>query len=845
MRRSVGATEQLLRRALSNDVRRTCPRGDPQFAARFFMAGTDRRTRSRELQALPRLDDVAYAVATRLGKSATDPCSDCGAGETGGRASLGRFAGCSPLGVQRRIDRRNGSARMVGIDRNDFEIVDPVVARARMAAIYFDKAFPSEQRLLGGIALLPHQVDGVRSLRAAIAEFGGALLCDPVGTGKTFTALALIPDRCAALVVAPAVLRAMWIRAAANAQRSIRFISFEALSRGAPDVASAPLLIIDEAHHARNPATRRFVGLSRLARNTDTLLLSATPIHNERKDLVTLLSLFLGSRAEGLSRAELGRCVLRRDRTGVTESVVSKVKDLEWFTLPENDTLLRMILRLPPPLPPSDGGDGGVLVIHSLIRQWASSDGALRCGIVRRLRKAVALIAALEDGVYPSRTELTAWLGDGDSVQLAFSAFLASPTSEAECLLRTVRRHRSALATLLREVASESARDDERAAIIARLRRTHPDRRIVVFSQFADTVDTMFRLLSAEGRVAAITGSKARVAGGRISRAEAIQRFAPTASNCTPPARADEITLLITTDLLSEGVNLQDASVLIHLDLPWTPARMEQRLGRIARLGSSHNEVFSYAIRPPACTQEIVRIERILRRKMAAAGVVSSEFLSLSMGDSAHRHDKSDPAIVESIRAIMSGWNAVISAQIRSSVVISVVGACVDGFLAVCCHDGRTRLIASCDNCISEDPQLVLTCLRRCRGIGLSADGDECRRTLDALDHYLSLESALTGVAAQRIRTSAARVTLARISRIEQRTRPHDRARIAVLAAKARDALAEYKGVESERRLIELSDTSMDDGAWLHEVASSSRATRKSQVARQQADGIVALIILR
>ena len=49
------------------------------------------------------------------------------------------------------------------------------------------------------------------------------------------------------------------------------------------------------------------------------------------------------------------------------------------------------------------------------------------------------------------------------------------------------------------------------------------------------------------------------------------------------------MTLLLTTDLASEGVNLQDASVVVHLDLPWTAARLEQRVGRVARLASAHD----------------------------------------------------------------------------------------------------------------------------------------------------------------------------------------------------------------------------------------------------------------
>ena len=499
---------------------------------------------------------------------------------------------------------------MVGVGKIDFpfEIVDPTRARAAIAATLFDVHRQVVGHQLGEITLHSHQLDAVARLRTAMGEFGGALLCDPVGTGKTYVALALVPEGSTALVVAPAVLRPMWLAAAQTANRSIRFASFEALSRGVIAADDHDFLIVDEAHHARNPATRRFAVLSRLVPGRPVLLLSATPIHNRRRDLTALLSLFLGNRAAELTDSELGRCVLRRDHAGRTSGVIPRIERLQWLSLAENDSLPKMILALPPPLPPSDGGDGGILVAHSLIRQWASSDGALRCGLLRRLHKAVGLIAALEDGTYPSRSELGAWIGQEDSVQLAFAALVAPATGNAATLLPVVRAHHDSIANLLREVRDDDTRDNERAAIIRGLRKRHDGSRIVAFTQFADTVDSMFARLVADGGVAALTGAGARVAGGTLLRSEAIARFAPIASNRPPPSRADEITLLITTDLLSEGVNLQDASVVIHLDLPWTPARMEQRLGRVARIGSMHDAVFAYAIRPPASTVAVVRM---------------------------------------------------------------------------------------------------------------------------------------------------------------------------------------------------------------------------------------------
>src|SRR5207253_5549494 len=148
----------------------------------------------------------------------------------------------------------------------------------------------------------------------------GALLCDDVGMGKTYVAIAIARRFSRRLVVAPAALASMWQNALAATGIDAAFVTFEALSRADARArhdklergAGFDLVIIDEAHHVRNPRTNRYFALESLARGARVLLLSATPIHNRRRDLAALLSLFLGSRAHSLTTAELALCVVRR-----------------------------------------------------------------------------------------------------------------------------------------------------------------------------------------------------------------------------------------------------------------------------------------------------------------------------------------------------------------------------------------------------------------------------------------------------------------------------------------------------------------------------------------------------
>ena len=75
----------------------------------------------------------------------------------------------------------------------------------------------------------------------------------------------------------------------------------------------------------------------------------------------------------------------------------------------------------------------------------------------------------------------------------------------------------------------------------------------------------------------------------------------------------------MTTDVLSEGVNLQQARHIINYDLPWNPMRLVQRHGRIDRIGSKHGEVFLRCFFPDSRLDELLGLEERLHRKITQA----------------------------------------------------------------------------------------------------------------------------------------------------------------------------------------------------------------------------------
>ena len=486
---------------------------------------------------------------------------------------------------------------------------------------------------LGKVTLLPHQVSGARRLRAAIAACGGALLADEVGLGKTYTALHVARRYSSVLVVAPAALRAMWCAACERSETPADVVSYERLSaRGAPPTSRWRLVILDEAHHARSTTTRRYRALAALTQGAHVLLLSATPIHNRLADLQSLFALFLGAGATSLDDATLSALVVRR-RVADVGGPIPVLRELVRHELAPARRVLHELRSLPPPLPPADGGMARALVALQLTRAWCSSDAALLAAIRRRLATAAALEQSLECGHLPARRDLVTWTAaDDGTVQLAFPQLVANPavTTDVPAALTVVRTHAAALRALRVLVRGPYARDHARFTALAQVLAANHGRQVVVFTHSAETAEHAFAALRDAFRVALLTGRGASLASGPVPRHDVLSAFAPDGGTPTRQRSARDnairrIEVLIATDVVSEGVDLQRAAIVVHLDLPWTIARVEQRMGRLRRMGSPHSAVESHLIAPPVGAEELdVTLRHLLRKAALTARTVGA-----------------------------------------------------------------------------------------------------------------------------------------------------------------------------------------------------------------------------
>src|SRR6266699_1505007 len=147
--------------------------------------------------------------------------------------------------------------------------------------------------------LAPHQEPAARRLCAILDHYGGALLADAVGLGKSYVALAVaLARREPFALVVPAVLVDQWRALLASHRAETPILTHESLSATQyrplpPPSAPYRLLIVDEAHRFRNPLTNRYRALAKLVVGARVLLVTATPVHNRIADLFHLFRLFL------------------------------------------------------------------------------------------------------------------------------------------------------------------------------------------------------------------------------------------------------------------------------------------------------------------------------------------------------------------------------------------------------------------------------------------------------------------------------------------------------------------------------------------------------------------------
>ncbi|QKQ72287.1 helicase-related protein [Nostoc sp. TCL240-02] len=170
-----------------------------------------------------------------------------------------------------------------------------------------------------------------------------------------------------------------------------------------------------------------------------------------------------------------------------------------------------------------------------------------------------------------------------------------------------------ALINVLQQCGEWNPQKDEKlAALIKLLTKTHPQDKVLIFTQFADTVRYLVENLQSS-----LMTNVAGVTGQAKDPTVMTGRFSPVSNGKREQiSSSEELRILIATDVLSEGHNLQDCAIIVNWDLPWAIIRLIQRAGRVDRIGQNADQILCYSFLPAEGVERIINLRGRLRKRL-------------------------------------------------------------------------------------------------------------------------------------------------------------------------------------------------------------------------------------
>ena len=488
----------------------------------------------------------------------------------------------------------------------------------RLAAAALAQATPSFASLRtpahADITILPYQ------LEPALAVISGAaariLIADDVGLGKTIQAGLIVAEVLArggearVLILCPAALRDQW-RSELKGRFGLAPVVLDSASLGQaapagvnpwaacplvltsidyvkrPEVIRAleplvwDLMVVDEAHGIARLSDRHAAATLLAQRARTVVLLTATPHTGDDASFDRLAAI-------GDIDGSFPLRVFRRTRRAIAGTVGRRTR---WLKVAPTETerqmhralmaYVRRVWRRP-------ASPAAALAMIVLTRRACSSPRSL----ARTLERRLALLSAGHCGNPQLQLPLNPLEPADEEADVEMGApGLEDPRDEQDAL--------EALLALARRAAGA----ESKLHVLARLLRRSREPAIV-FTEYRDTLNTLERELADVGTCQLHGGLTA------VERALVIRQFT-----------TGERRLLLATDAASEGLNLQQrCRLVVHLEVPWTPARIEQRVGRVDRIGQSRtvHQVLLVA----AGTVEDSRVSHVAQRAVHAAAVL-------------------------------------------------------------------------------------------------------------------------------------------------------------------------------------------------------------------------------
>ena len=263
------------------------------------------------------------------------------------------------------------------------------------------------------------------------------------------------------------------------------------------------------------------------------------------------------------------------------------------------------------------------LIRVMLFKRFESSVCAFRRTLERLDKIHGIFLAALDDGFVPAGQDAQKLMYGSDSLDQdnlmdelyeVSGRYALSDFDEAK-----LRQHLTADQKLIRKMIDLVApitpdKDAKLQVLMAGLKKGIPKARnkVLIFTQYADTAEYLFENINPGRKYSDIES----IFGTDKSKARMAARFSPLSNPHIQIGNDQELRILVATDVMSEGLNLQDGDVVLNYDLHWNPVRLIQRFGRIDRIGSENEQVWGFNFLPELKLEKNLGLADILRRRI-------------------------------------------------------------------------------------------------------------------------------------------------------------------------------------------------------------------------------------
>ncbi len=559
--------------------------------------------------------------------------------------------------------------------------------------------------------LFPFQRNAVDQCLTMIESYGGVIIGDVVGLGKTYVGTALLKylqlQDYRPLIICPPPLEPMWEKFCVDYEVDAKILSRGKLSQDSFELyqdyryKDRDLVLLDESHHFRNNDSRQYENLQQFtqARDAKVILLTATPFSNEAKDIKNQIMLFHQSEKTQIPPANetdlnryfvtvkkgeadlvdlLRHIMIRRTRRYVLKQWgdtdengrdflkvgdqdkyfpsrkmktqrydINKVYQNKYETILEclqrgELTFARYSIGLYVKDEYTDvelykelGAAGTKLIglIRTiLLKRMESSLEAFQESIAHYIKTHEIFLKLLEEKIIPigdvsyksihdliesdsdystiydpeTIDEFRKKIEKAGETKYKFEAF------KIEELTRDIENDIKIFNTIDGLIHRLSYKTDDKLKKLQELLdKEYVGKKVLIFSEFTTTARYLDKHLKWKGH-------KEQVDSTTGNMIQCARRFDPdnNPSSEKRPDKSEEISLLISTDVLSEGVNLQAGQVIINYDFHWNPTRLIQRAGRVDRIGSKNEFVTVHNFLLDPDMEKDFRLEEHVDRKI-------------------------------------------------------------------------------------------------------------------------------------------------------------------------------------------------------------------------------------